>query len=80
MFESFIEIAGENPKTVIVWNTVKKFVNGGASGMLSTCSIQAVDMIKVHINLGQGSGYNVAKNMLRDEVFGAFYKGLSDGL
>ena len=30
-----------------VWPTVKPFVNGGASGMLATCVIQPIDMIKV---------------------------------
>jgi len=80
VFESFREMAGEKPKTGTVWNTVKPFVNGGTSGMLATCVIQPVDMIKVRIQLGQGSGYNVAKNMLRDDGFGAFYKGLSAGL
>lgn len=31
-----------------VWPVVKPFVNGGASGMLATCVIQPIDMIKVH--------------------------------
>lgn len=30
-----------------VWTAVKPFVNGGASGMLATCVIQPIDMIKV---------------------------------
>jgi solute carrier family 25 (mitochondrial oxoglutarate transporter), member 11 len=30
-----------------VWSTVKPFVNGGASGMLATCVIQPIDMVKV---------------------------------
>ncbi|MQM18740.1 hypothetical protein Taro_051735, partial [Colocasia esculenta] len=30
-----------------VWGTVKPFVNGGASGMLATCVIQPIDMIKM---------------------------------
>eukprot|EP00252_Welwitschia_mirabilis_P008694 TRINITY_DN2076_c0_g1_i2.p1 TRINITY_DN2076_c0_g1~~TRINITY_DN2076_c0_g1_i2.p1 ORF type:complete len:301 (-),score=54.68 TRINITY_DN2076_c0_g1_i2:359-1261(-) len=63
-----------------VWGTVKPFANGGASGMLATCVIQPIDMIKVRIQLGQGSGLHVAKTMLKDEGFGAFYKGLSAGL
>lgn len=29
------------------WPTVKPFVNGGLSGMLATCVIQPIDMIKV---------------------------------
>lgn len=37
----------EKPKSPGVWPTVKPFVNGGASGMLATCVIQPIDMIKV---------------------------------
>ena len=33
--------------TTGVWKTVKPFVNGGASGMLATCVIQPIDMVKV---------------------------------
>lgn len=63
-----------------VWPTVKPFVNGGASGMLATCVIQPIDMIKVRIQLGQGSAVQVTKNMLANEGIGTFYKGLSAGL
>ena len=39
-----------------VWSRAKPFVNGGASGMLATCFIQPVDMVKVRLQLGaQGS-------------------------
>ncbi|KAL5980794.1 hypothetical protein ACLOJK_028704 [Asimina triloba] len=61
-------------KTSGVWPTVKPFVNGGASGMLATCVIQPIDMIKVRIQLGQGSASQVTKTMLRNEGIGAFYK------
>lgn len=37
----------KKPKSAGVWPTVKPFVNGGASGMLATCVIQPIDMIKV---------------------------------
>lgn len=30
-----------------VWGIVKPFANGGASGMLATCVIQPIDMVKV---------------------------------
>ncbi|PKU75579.1 mitochondrial dicarboxylate/tricarboxylate transporter DTC [Dendrobium catenatum] len=63
-----------------VWSTVKPFVNGGASGMLATCVIQPIDMVKVRIQLGQGSALQVTKNMLAQEGVRAFYKGLSAGL
>jgi solute carrier family 25 oxoglutarate transporter 11 len=31
-----------------VWSAIKPFVNGGASGMLATCIIQPIDMVKVY--------------------------------
>ncbi|CAL5345319.1 unnamed protein product [Camellia sinensis] len=36
----------EKPKSIGVWPAVRPFVNGGASGMLATCVIQLIDMIK----------------------------------
>ncbi|VAH03259.1 unnamed protein product [Triticum turgidum subsp. durum] len=63
-----------------VWKTIKPFVNGGASGMLATCVIQPIDMIKVKIQLGEGSAAQVAKTMYANEGLGSFYKGLSAGL
>ena len=30
-----------------VWKAVKPFVNGGASGMVATCCIQPIDIVKV---------------------------------
>lgn len=41
----------EKPKSAGVWPTVKPFVNGGVSGMLATCVIQPVDMIKVTVHM-----------------------------
>lgn len=38
----------KKPQSAGVWPTVKPFVNGGASGMLATCVIQPIDMIKVY--------------------------------
>uniref|UniRef100_A0A0D3B1Z8 Uncharacterized protein n=1 Tax=Brassica oleracea var. oleracea TaxID=109376 RepID=A0A0D3B1Z8_BRAOL len=57
-----------------MWTAVKPFVNGGASGMLATCVIQPIDMIKVRIQLGQGSAASVTTTMLKNEGIGAFYK------
>ncbi|PIA53966.1 hypothetical protein AQUCO_00900500v1 [Aquilegia coerulea] len=71
---------GEQKPSSTVWPTIKPFVNGGASGMLATCVIQPVDMIKVRIQLGQGSAASVTKTMLQEEGVKAFYKGLSAGL
>lgn len=42
-----IKMGEEKPKSAGVWTSVKPFANGGASGMLATCVIQPVDMIKV---------------------------------
>ncbi|CAL5354268.1 unnamed protein product [Camellia sinensis] len=64
----------EKPKSIGVWPAVKPFVNGGASGMLATCVIQPIDMIKVRIQLGQGSAVDVTRNMLRNHGIGAFYQ------
>ncbi|KAK2967953.1 hypothetical protein RJ640_027738 [Escallonia rubra] len=65
----------EKAKPAGVWPTVKPFVNGGASGMLATCvMIQPIDMIKVRIQLGQGSAGQVTRTMLKNEGIGAFYE------
>ena len=40
------------PSTNTVWKSVKPFFNGGLSGMLATCVIQPIDMVKVRIQLG----------------------------
>ena len=52
-------MADSSPKRSTIWSTVKPFVNGGASGMLATCVIQPIDMVKVRIQLGaHGSPVN----------------------
>lgn len=44
-----VEMAEGKPKSQSgVWRTIKPFVNGGASGMLATCVIQPIDMVKVY--------------------------------
>lgn len=63
-----------------VWKGVKPFMNGGLAGMGATCIIQPVDMVKVRIQLGQGTATGIIKEMLAKEGYGAFYKGLSAGL
>uniref|UniRef100_A0A061S2N8 Solute carrier family 25 (Mitochondrial oxoglutarate transporter), member 11 n=1 Tax=Tetraselmis sp. GSL018 TaxID=582737 RepID=A0A061S2N8_9CHLO len=68
---------GDNP----VWNAAKPFLNGGLSGMMATCVIQPIDMVKVRLQLGAtGSPLGVASNIIKEEGFGALYKGLSAGL
>jgi solute carrier family 25 oxoglutarate transporter 11 len=39
-----------------VWKAVKPYVNGGASGMMATCIIQPIDMVKVRLQLGATGG------------------------
>jgi solute carrier family 25 oxoglutarate transporter 11 len=38
------------------WKAIKPFVNGGLSGMASTCVMQPVDMVKVRLQLGETGG------------------------
>ncbi len=40
------------PAAKSVWQNVKPFFNGGLSGMLATCVIQPIDMVKVRLQLG----------------------------
>jgi solute carrier family 25 oxoglutarate transporter 11 len=73
------------PKTL--WQTVEPFVLGGSSGMLATCVIQPMDMIKVRIQLaGEGqkgagaSPFKIGREIIAKEGFGYLYKGLGAGL
>jgi solute carrier family 25 oxoglutarate transporter 11 len=69
------------PSAKGAWNTVKPFVNGGASGMLATCIIQPIDMVKVRLQLGAtGSPIAVASGIIKQDGVGALYRGLSAGL
>jgi len=68
-----------------VWAAVKPFTTGAMSGMVATCAIQPIDMVKVRIQLLAGSAeaagpVTIASNMLKNEGFGAFYTGFSAGL
>merc|ERR1712087_372947 len=64
-----------------VWKAVKPFVNGGASGMVATCCIQPIDIVKVRIQLGaSGSPIGIAGNIVKNEGFFTLYRGLSAGL
>mmetsp|Transcript_14676 Transcript_14676/g.41280 ORF Transcript_14676/g.41280 Transcript_14676/m.41280 type:complete len:297 (+) Transcript_14676:124-1014(+) len=63
------------------WKAAKPFVNGGVSGMIATCVIQPIDMVKVRLQLGAtGSPIAVAANIIKQDGIGAMYKGLSAGL
>jgi len=67
------------------WNAAKPFVTGSLSGMIATCCIQPIDMVKVRVQVGAAEGlstspFEIAGRMAREEGVGAFYKGLSAGL
>lgn len=52
------------------WKAAKPFVNGGLSGMLATCIIQPIDMVKVRIQLG-AKGSPVSQLRISDSGAGA---------
>ena len=49
------------PKSNKFLDAIQPFVIGGASGMLATCVIQPVDMIKVTIQLKSEEGHGHGK-------------------
>ncbi len=50
-----------------IWKAAKPFVNGGLSGMIATCCIQPIDMVKVRLQLGaQGGPVSVEIRSLSD--------------
>jgi solute carrier family 25 oxoglutarate transporter 11 len=68
-----------------VWKACKPFAIGSLSGMFATCCIQPVDMVKVRIQLLAGTAeaagpLTIASNMMKNEGFASFYKGLDAGL
>lgn len=51
-----------------VWKVAKPFVNGGMSGMVATCIIQPIDMVKVRIQLGaKGSPVSTDPSLVASE-------------
>jgi len=72
---------GDNP----VWKASKPFVTGSLSGMVATCCIQPMDMVKVRIQVGAAAGgatspFTIASQMIKNEGFLSLYNGLSAGL
>jgi solute carrier family 25 oxoglutarate transporter 11 len=64
-----------------VWNAAKPFMNGGLSGMIATCIIQPIDIVKVRLQLsGGGSPFKTASNIVAQDGFFSLYRGLSAGL
>jgi len=80
--------AKPGPKGNPTWNYLEPFVFGGLSGMIATCCIQPIDMVKVRIQLlGEGgkgvTGSNpitIARERIRNEGVTALYSGLSAAL
>ena len=68
--------------------TVRPFVIGGSSGILATCCIQPIDMIKVRLQLhGEGTRggvrptpFSVAREIVARGKFLDLYNGISAGL
>jgi solute carrier family 25 oxoglutarate transporter 11 len=74
-------MAADNP----VWKACKPFATGSLAGMFATTCIQPIDMVKVRIQLLAGTAeaagpFTIASNMMKNEGFAAFYKGLDAGL
>ena len=66
------------------WKIAQPFVFGGLSGMIATCCIQPIDMIKVSIQINGKSGstnpFAVATQLIKQNGFFSLYRGLSAGL
>ena len=71
------------PKTV---PTSLNFLFGGLAGCLATCVIQPIDMIKTQIQLASEGGASkispitTARNFIKENSFGALYRGLDSAL
>jgi len=82
--------APAKPVSNPTWNYLEPFVFGGLSGMIATCVIQPIDMVKVRIQLqGEGGGklagesknpFTVFGNVVKNEGVGKLYAGLSAAL
>ncbi|XP_053611048.1 mitochondrial 2-oxoglutarate/malate carrier protein-like [Plodia interpunctella] len=61
---------------------ILKFAFGGSSGMLATCIVQPLDLIKTRMQLsgGKRSSFSVGSEIVTKEGFMALYSGLSAGL
>ncbi|KAH8295767.1 hypothetical protein KR018_008263, partial [Drosophila ironensis] len=60
-----------------------KYVNGGLAGMLGTCFVQPLDLVKTRMQIGAGeykSSMDCISKVLKNEGLMAFYNGLSAGL
>jgi len=67
------------------WSMFKPFLTGSMSGIVATCCVQPIDMVKVRIQLNAGSGgstspVTVASSLIKQDGFLSLYRGLSAGL
>jgi len=59
------------------WQNAKPFVNGGLAGCIGLSIMHPVDLVKVRLQLGQGSTLHILKTVIREEGLLAFYNGWS---
>jgi solute carrier family 25 (mitochondrial oxoglutarate transporter), member 11 len=77
----------EKPHTMLdhpIAKRLRPFVVGGSSGMIATCCIQPIDMIKVRLQLHESgvrtTPFSVARNIIAKGSVLDLYNGLSAGL
>ena len=81
LYTSPVAIPSAVEGTSSLWRGIKPFVNGGTSGMMATCIIQPIDMVKVRLQLGAvGNPISVGAQIVRSDGVLGLYKGLSAGL
>lgn len=59
------------------WRNIKPFVNSGLSGCIALSFIHPVDLVKVRLQLGQGSAPEIVRNIIRKEGLKGMYNGWS---
>lgn len=60
-----------------LWRNAKPFVNSGLAGCLTLTVCHPIDLLKVRIQLGQGSVADVVRSVLKHEGARSFYTGWS---
>lgn len=59
------------------WRNAKPFVNGGLAGCFGLSIMHPADLVKVRIQLGQGSALSILRNVIQNEGLRSFYNGWS---
>lgn len=72
------------PASGMFWQVVKPFVLGGSAGVMATCCIQPIDLVKVRLQLAEQKAgvvrpgpLTLASSILRNEGLLTFYSGIS---